>query len=306
MNADVPADSGAHMLRWGTLRRLEFIDFRLFWNARINRKDLVDRFGISTQQATQDLERYAGMARQNVVYDTKSRAYVRAPSFSPQFVEGQAERFLLQLQALSTGAMTVDQTWFGEPPPHDVVTIKHRRVDERLLTVLVDAIRDGTAVQVKYWTMSGKAPEPRIIEPHALAYCDQRWHVRAWSRTNGSFRDFNINRCELLGGSGSRSVEPSFDYAWNMPARLVLAVNPDLGEHKREAVLREYDFDGDEFVFQTRLALLFYVKAQLNLEAGGLSAEKRQLVLVNGVELDEEYHAAMKMSGMAVARASSG
>ena len=34
-------------LRWGVERRLEFIDFRLFWDGRINRGDLTEQFGIS-------------------------------------------------------------------------------------------------------------------------------------------------------------------------------------------------------------------------------------------------------------------
>ena len=42
-------------VRWGIERRLEFIEFRLFWEGHINRGDLMAAFGISINQASTDL-----------------------------------------------------------------------------------------------------------------------------------------------------------------------------------------------------------------------------------------------------------
>ena len=64
-------------LRWGVERRLEFIEFRLFWEGHVNRSDLIDSFGISVQQASTDLNRYLGLAPANMVYDKSGKAYVR-------------------------------------------------------------------------------------------------------------------------------------------------------------------------------------------------------------------------------------
>ena len=36
----------AAALKWGVERRLEFIEFRLFWEGSINRADLVEFFGV--------------------------------------------------------------------------------------------------------------------------------------------------------------------------------------------------------------------------------------------------------------------
>jgi hypothetical protein len=46
----VPTGAG-----WGQERRLEFIDFRVLWDGRINRAELVEFFGTSIQQASHDL-----------------------------------------------------------------------------------------------------------------------------------------------------------------------------------------------------------------------------------------------------------
>ncbi|MBC8270346.1 MAG: WYL domain-containing protein, partial [Rhodospirillaceae bacterium] len=56
-------------LRWVVERRLEFIEFRLFWEGHVNRSDLIDAFGISVNQASTDLNRYLGLAAENMVYD---------------------------------------------------------------------------------------------------------------------------------------------------------------------------------------------------------------------------------------------
>ncbi|WP_348525014.1 hypothetical protein [Pararhodobacter sp. SW119] len=44
-------------LRWGIEQRLEFIEFRLFWEGHVNRSDLMDQFGVSVNQASTDLNR---------------------------------------------------------------------------------------------------------------------------------------------------------------------------------------------------------------------------------------------------------
>ncbi len=44
-------------LRWGVERRLEFIEFRLFWEEHVNRGDLMDAFGVSVNQASTGMSR---------------------------------------------------------------------------------------------------------------------------------------------------------------------------------------------------------------------------------------------------------
>ena len=53
-------------MRWGVEKRLEFIEFRLFWEGGINRADIIERFGVSVPQASKDLSLYeAKGARQS-------------------------------------------------------------------------------------------------------------------------------------------------------------------------------------------------------------------------------------------------
>lgn len=45
-------------MRWGVEKRLEFIEFRLFWEGGINRADIMEQFGVSVPQASKDLSLY--------------------------------------------------------------------------------------------------------------------------------------------------------------------------------------------------------------------------------------------------------
>ena len=45
-------------LRHGVEARFEFIEFRAYWHGRLNRSDLIDHFGVSQTQTSQDLKAY--------------------------------------------------------------------------------------------------------------------------------------------------------------------------------------------------------------------------------------------------------
>ena len=73
-------------MSWGVAQRLEFIEFRLFWEGFINRADLVGFFGISVPQASKDLALYQERAPGNLEYDKRSKRYVAADKFVLRFL----------------------------------------------------------------------------------------------------------------------------------------------------------------------------------------------------------------------------
>src|ERR1041385_9086926 len=99
--------------RWGQERRLAFIDLRLQYDGKVNRSDLVEFFKISTQQASQDLARYASLAPQNLRYDGSSKSYVSTPGFSPHFGALDARPYLTELHALETRVLAPEQSFLG-------------------------------------------------------------------------------------------------------------------------------------------------------------------------------------------------
>src|SRR5258706_16455995 len=97
-------------MRWGVEKRLEFIEFRLFWEGGINRADIMERFGVSVPQASKDLSLYEEKAPGNLVYDKKQKRYLAAPGFRPVFLKPEADAYLSQLRSVSDRVASTEET----------------------------------------------------------------------------------------------------------------------------------------------------------------------------------------------------
>ena len=78
-------------LRWSQKQRLEFIEFRLQWEGRVNRSDLINFFAISVPQASLDFAKYRELAPDNAVYDATEKTYIAGSSFAPVLVSNSAD-----------------------------------------------------------------------------------------------------------------------------------------------------------------------------------------------------------------------
>ena len=66
-------DKDKSELRWGVAQRLEFIEFRLFWEGHVNRSDLMEQFGLSVNQSSAHLNRSIGFVPAHMVPAQHSR-----------------------------------------------------------------------------------------------------------------------------------------------------------------------------------------------------------------------------------------
>lgn len=292
-------------LRWGVRRRLEFIDFRLFWDGRFNRSDLANTFGISTQQASADIAQYEKIATQNLHYDRAEKAYTRTEAFSPAFIGETIERYLLQLVAIENRWMRPEDTWFDAIPPIEVLTLGRRPTDPVVLLRVLDAIRTKLELDIEYASLTGSAQPSRTIVPHALAHSAGRWYVRSWSRDHNDFRDYNLNRITSVTGHRPASVDPALDFEWVHLINLVILPNPDLSAERQAAVAVEHGMKDGSLIRPCRLSLSFYLMSEYNLdvEPGVLKPEKQQIILQNRDEVTQARALARKMSIEALTRA---
>jgi hypothetical protein len=299
------ADDTGDAVRWGVQRRLEFIDFRLFWDGRFNRRDLAETFGISAQQASADIALYSERAPANLVYDSTQKAYLRAPGYEPKLMHASAERYLLQLVAIENHWMRKEDTWFDQKPPIENISLLRKRTDAPILLRLLDAINQGCQLEVQYKSITG-SPEPRrLIAPHALFHAHGRWYVRAWSSEHRNFRDYNLFRIDHAGDLAPSTADPSRDFEWLHETDLILAPNPALSESQQAAIEAEYGMDGGRLIVTMRLSQTFYLMTEHNLDVplGTLLPGKQQLVLLNHDDVVNARETARKLSVAAIERA---
>ncbi len=292
---------------WALRKRLEYIDFRLFWYGRFVRQDLADAFEMSPQQASADVAEYMVRAPDNLIYDAVAKAYVRAPTFSPKWAGEFADRYLLQLVAVDHRWLDRSETWFTEGFALDVElsALQRPRTNADHLLALVSAMQRRHELQVDYRSMMGTPPDWQTIAPHSLHHCAGRWYVRSWSQKHNDFRDYSIHRIKGVAAGGPASVDVRLDYEWEQSLDLVIVPNPNLEEDRRQAVIEEWEMTDGALRLTTRLARTFYLMAEHNLdvEDGVLKPEKQQLVLANREDVEGARRYAREMSKQALARA---
>lgn len=187
--------------------RLAYIEFRIWFFGEVTRKSVIERFGVATAAGTRDLMLYRELAPHNAEYEGKVYRYL--PTFKPLF-QHQAQRVL---SALTSGFGDGERSESGAVIPHEVPARLNQPALDILATV-TRAIHAAYPLKLTYHSMK-TGPVAREIVPHALVDSGLRWHVRAFDRTKGEFRDLVLTRMEKV-----LPVKPSITSAFISPHEL--------------------------------------------------------------------------------------
>lgn len=242
--------------------RLAFVELRLRFVGEIRRQDLVTRFDIQAAAATRDIAQYKEMAPGNMEYDPKGKVYVRASWFRALF-DFPAERVLTWLsQGYGDGEPI---RWKGVVAQEG--TSLPGKIDLDLLSVLTRAIHQGAAVEIAYRALSSGLTTREIV-PFALADSGLRWHVRAFDRRSGEFRDFVLGRlddAQLLPGPVADHEKSDQDIQWNRITELELVPHPANVQHP-DTIEAEYGMEGGVLKFRARAAMAGYLLRRWNVD----------------------------------------
>lgn len=283
--------------RWNVEKRLEFIEFRLFWEGGINRSDITEQFGVSVPQASNDLSKYQEIAPKNLSYDHRVKKYFSNDSFHPAFINPQADIYFKQLRDDMLELKSNPDTWLSYVPNHDIVEMPKRNISPNILCVVSNSIKEQTTLEVFYQSMSNEEPTWRKISPHAFAFDGMRWHVRAFCNKGKIYKDFLLSRIQETGKVFKReeSIEP--DEIWNTFFTLTLKPHPQLTESQAKAVALDYDMTDMRLDMNIRLALLYYYLRRLGLHQncdGEESPPREQhIVIANKTETKKALEKAM-------------
>ena len=277
-------------MRWGLEQRLEFVDFRLYWEGGINRSDITDRFGVSIPQASKDLTLYATKAPGNLSYDKSAKRYVAASTFQAVFFVPDADRYLTQLRSVADLTVKQEDTWLFNVTSAEVMPIPNRRVDVNVLRSILSAIRRQRALKILYQSMNPQRPKPmwRWISPHALGNDGLRWHVRAYCQTDDKFTDFILSRCLDTEGDEERKMSATQDVDWREFFSVVLVPNRVLSKGQQDIIAQDYCMKKGQIAIPVRKALLYYFRKRLRLDVATAmdNARETPVVLANKKEFE--------------------
>jgi hypothetical protein len=281
-------------LRWGNEQRLEFIEFRLFWDGCIKRADITDQFTVSVPQASTDLAQYRELAPENIRYDSSAKRFVPGAAFKPLFHKPNAERYLAQLRAISENIIAKLDTLIGEMPEAGIVPIPARRVDAETLRTFLRAVRQRRSISIEYQSLNDNRPEPmwREITPHAFGSDGLRWHLRAFCHIEQTFKDFIISRCLQIGRMGEPGADGAKDGDWATFFDVVLKPNPKLSPAQRRTIERDYGMADGRCELRVRRAMLYYLDKRLRLDVAEKQDRPKETPIV--VANREEYDSILR------------
>jgi len=278
-------------LRWGIEQRLEFIEFRLFWEGHVNRIDVMQQFGVSVNQASSDLNRYIALAPDNMVYDKSARTYVRGPDFDCKFRPPDAAHYLAQIRLVADDVLEREECWIPDLPPYASAPTPVRGIDPVTLRSVVGAIRRSEAIEVKYQSLSSPEPRWRWIAPHAIGFDGFRWHTRAFCLTDDCFKDFLLSRVLEIRGSRESEASADDDRDWHSEVTLEVGPHPALSETQAKVIALDYGMRGGKAKIKVRRALLYYALRRLGLDTDPAARrpQDQQIVLLNREAIDADH-----------------
>jgi len=263
--------------------RWAYIDFRLYFMGEIGRPDLANRFGVAPAGATRDLALYREIAPQNIEFDGSNKIYRIGKTFSPIF-EHATQRVLSAL-ALGFG----DGVNVGSQPLlpcESPAALSSPRMG--VLAPICRAIHAKRPIAIRYHSMSSGESE-RVIVPFALVDTGLRWHVRAFDRKSGEFRDFVVTRIEaptLVDEEPKANERPDNDIQWTRIVELDLVPHPRLS--RPEIIKMDYGMTDGSIRMRVRAAVAGYMLLRWSVDASpnhSLTEEQYRLWLSDPLAL---------------------
>lgn len=281
-------DEQSVTIPWSTRKRLQYLEFKLYWEGRVNRGDLTAEFGISIPQASVDFTKYQEMAPNNISYNSSAKYYEPTGSFSPIFIELSADAYFSTILCSPTESIAICGSDYVAAVPNP-----SRIIDLDVLRTLVQSIKNTLVVSVDYRSFNNPLPgNTRLISPHAFGTDGSRWHVRAYCHESNSFKDFVLGRIVSAVMASESDVDINSDRKWFNYTEVVIGPNPKLNDAQKNIVAMDYGMTDFELKFKCRIALLYYLMKKLGIDRNGndRAGEEQQIVAVNF----DEIQAAMR------------
>ena len=277
-------------LRWEATRRMEFIEFRLYWEGKVNRSDLTDFFGISVPQASNDLSKYQEMAPKNIDYDRRGKFYFSTTEFTPIYYAPSSEHYLALLKQVSSGVLAENELFIKNLPNYDLIPVLERPIAPDRLKTVLDSIKNDIELKILYQSMSRQNPLSRWIAPKSLAYDGYRWNIRAYCFTRKRFMDFNVGRIWEIEDKRKTTFSKE-DSDWDTKVVLKIGPNPGLSEDQKKTIEMEYGMKNRIKEVEVRLPFLSYFLKRYGLDNEKVerSAQSQHIVILNPEVIPENF-----------------
>lgn len=253
-------------LKHAQRERLIFLDRCLTWRGMANRRDLIERFGISVPQAALDFKAYIDLARSTPpIYDAVRKTYIAASghkSLAPSSLTEACDVLMGGREDMLSSTL---------PRPG-------RMADPKTIARLHQAIRSNIAVHVRYTSMSSGANEGQWIAPTRFTSDGESVYLRSFSFNHGDYRNYLPIRIEPDSSFEEKTLSEMLpdDVDWRTRAIIWLRPKSTLSAQQADVARREFGFEGEFLRVETRKALEFFFDRRWGLNEQGARLEREK------------------------------
>tara|TARA_R110002126_G_scaffold235144_5_gene378988 strand:+ start:2053 stop:2856 length:804 start_codon:yes stop_codon:yes gene_type:complete len=251
-------------LKHAQRQRLLFLDRCFTWRGVARRRDLTDRFGISTAQAANDFRAYLSLIANNAPeYDAHLKAYMASPDHHPIAPSSMLDVFGV-----------LDTASDNELPA--ALPRAKRWLDPRVAIALHDAISNQRKLRIAYTSINSGETAPQWIAPTRFTFDGESIHFRAYSYKRGEYRNFHPARVDPEGDCQMDELDTPlpFDIEWHSISTIWLRPSAWLTPSQAAVVRREFGFSGELLRIEIRKALEFFFDRRWGLSEPGARLER--------------------------------
>ena len=268
------------------VQRYWMLELIAFWEGQINTKPLMSALGLTRQSVSQLLKSYQTEYPDALMYDTGLKAYQITDHFIPHFINQTVDEYFDWLHYGNTPVFPNTSTASNQYR----IQALARFVSPHVMRPLLKAVKEKTAVDCEYLSVSSSDPQGRLLYPHSFVKTAGRWHVRAYCDMRKHYLDFVLSRFQHVDydGKASEHIEQQ-DTLWNTQVTLVLAPDSRLTDKQKRVLENDYGMTDGQLHITTRAALVKYTLDDLQIKTKMLEAnpQAQQLVCVNYTDIKQ-------------------
>ncbi|WP_421855524.1 WYL domain-containing protein [Marinomonas sp.] len=268
------------------VQRYWMLELIAFWEGQINTKPLMSALGLTRQSVSQLLKQYQADFPNSLDYDAKRKAYQITEHFKPHYIDQTVDEYFAWLHFGNIPT-------FPQEPTHQTqyrIDALPRYVSPQVMRPLLKAVKENTAVDCEYLSVSSSDPQGRLLYPHSFVKTANRWHVRAYCDIRQQYLDFVLSRFQSVDYDGKTTEHTGQqDELWNTQVTLILAPDSRLTDKQKSVLENDYGMTNGQLHITTRAALVKYTLDDLQIKTKMLEAnpQAQQLVCVNYADIKQ-------------------
>lgn len=242
-------------------RRYAFIETCIYWGIGLTATHLGKVFGIARQNAQKNIKEYQTNYPGSMEYNPSSKCHEASEGFTPNLIRDNPDAYLDYLR----GNHLVSKFWsendWSELRVYDVDETTRPYLDRQCVRMVISALQHKKVVRIRYH--SKQLTQYLTISPNNLAYAGQRYHIRAYCHDSYHYIDLNLARILEAELTKEDWVSEFSDRDWNTPVQLIFKPNQELPSQILNTLHQDYQIQEGKYVIRTKLALAYYVKANV-------------------------------------------